>query len=66
MHDQVCGLVGKDEEQGLFEAGGQLLLGVYEAAGERGAETLPMVVGCLTGMAEKGLDPEDEEYGDEE
>ena len=58
VHDQVCGLVGMDEEQGMSEAVGQLLLGVYEVAGERGAEALPMVVGCLTEMAEKGLDPE--------
>ena len=68
MHDQVCSLVEKDEEQGMSQVIGQLLLGVYEAAWERGAEMLPMVVGCLTEMAEKGLDAEDKDsyYSDEE
>ena len=43
-------------------------LGICDAAGTGTAETIPMVVGCLTELAEKGIDPEDEEsyYSDEE
>ena len=46
----------------------QLLLGICDAAHDCAAETIPVFVGCLTELREKGIDPEDEEsyYGDEE
>ena len=46
----------------------QLILGICDAAGAETAETIPVVVGCLTELAEKGIDPEDEEsyYSDKE
>ena len=39
----------------------QLLLGVCNAAGDHAAETIPVVVSCLTELAEKGIDPQHEE-----
>ena len=55
------------ESQDL-RAVGQLILGICDAASTGTAETVPVVVGCLTELAEKGIDPEDEEsyYSDEE
>ena len=45
----------------MSEAVSQLLLGVRDAAGDHAAETIPVVVSCLTELAQKGIDPEDEE-----
>ena len=55
-------------ETRVSEAVSQLLLEVCDAAGDCAAETIPVVVGCLTELAQKGIDPEDEEsyYSDEE
>ena len=52
----------------VSEAVSQLLPGVHDAAGDHATETIPVVVGCLTELAEKGIDPEDEDsyYNDEE
>ena len=52
----------------MSEAVSLLVLGICDAAGMGTAETVPVVVGCLTKLAEKGIDPEDEEsyYSDEE
>ena len=52
----------------MSKAVSKLILGISNAAGTGTAETIPVVVGCLTGLAEKGIDPEDEEsyYSDEE
>ena len=41
----------------------QLLLGVYEAAGDSGTATLPEAA-CLTKLAEKGINPELEDSYD--
>ena len=45
----------------MSEAVSQQLLGVSDVAGDHAAETIPVVVSCLTELAEKGIDPEDEE-----
>ena len=52
----------------MSEAVSQLLLGVRDAADDHAAETIPVVVGCLTELAEKGIDLKDEDsyYSEEE
>ena len=52
----------------MSKAVSQLLLGVCDAVGDCAAETILVVVGCLTEFAENVIDPEDEEsyYSDEE
>ena len=46
----------------------QLVLGICDAAGAGAAKTILVVVGCLSELAEKGVDQEDEEsyYSEEE
>ena len=68
VHNVVCDQVQAKERSKVSEAVSQLLLGVCDAAGDRAMETIPVVVSCLTELAEKGIDPEDEEsyYNDEE
>ena len=68
VHDKLCNQVHVKERAGMFEAVSQLVLGICDAAGTGTAETVPVVVGRLTELAEKGIDPEDEEsyYSDEE
>ena len=48
------------ERPRVSKAVSQLLLGVCDAAGDCATETTPVVGGCLTELAEKGVDPEDE------
>ena len=52
----------------MSHAVSQLISGNCDATGTGTAETTPVVVGCLTEWAEKGIDPEYEEsyYSDEE
>ena len=68
VHDAVCDQVQAKERLRVSEAVRQLLLGVRHTTHDHAAETMPVVVGCLTKLAEKGFDPEDEDsyYGDEE
>ena len=68
VHDKVCGQVHAKERARMSEAVSQLILGISDAAGTGTAETIPVVVGCLTELVEKGIDPEDEEsyYRDKE
>ena len=68
VHDAICGQVHVRERPRVSEAVSQLLLGVCDAAGDCAAETILVVVGCLAELAEKGIDPEDEEsyYSNEE
>ena len=67
LHEVVCDQVHVRERSRVLEVVSQLLLGVCDAAGDCATETVPVVVGCLTELAEKG-DLEDEEsyYSDEE
>ena len=68
VHNAICDHVHVRERPRVSGAVSQLMLGVCDAAGDCAAETIPVVVGCLTDLAEKGIDPEDEEsyYSDEE
>ena len=68
VHDNVCGQVHAKERARMSEAVSQLILGISDAAGTGTVEIIPVVVGCLTELAQKGIDPEDEEsyYNDEE
>ena len=68
VHDKLCDHVHAKERARMSEAVSQLVLGICDAAGTGTAETVPVVVGCLTGLAEKGIGPEDEEsyYNDED
>ena len=68
VHDEVCDRVHAKERARMSEAVSQLKLGICDAAGTGTAETIPVVVGCLTELGEKGIDPKDEEsyYSDEE
>ena len=68
VHNAICDHVHVRERPRVSGAVSQLMLGVCDAAGDCAAETIPVVVGCLTDPAEKGIDPEDEEsyYSDEE
>ena len=68
VHNAICDQVHVRERTRVSEAVSQLLLGVCDATGDCAAETILVVVGCLTELAEKGIDPEDEEsyYSDEE
>ena len=60
--------VHEKERARMSEAVSQLILGICDAASEGATEAIPMVVGYLSELAEKGVDPEDEEshYSDEE
>ena len=58
VHDEVCEQVKEKERSRMSEAASQLLLGIYHVAGDCAAETIPLVVGCSTELAEKGIDPE--------
>ena len=42
----------------MSEAVSQLILGICDAAGARAAETISVVVGCLSELAEKGVEDE--------
>ena len=66
-HDKLCQVHGKERAR-MSEAVSQLILRICDAAGTGTVETLPVVVSCLTELAENGIDPEDEEsyYTDEE
>ena len=64
LHDAICDQVHVRERPGVSEAVNQLLLGVCDAVGDCKAETIPVVVGCLTELAERGIDPEDEQSYD--
>ena len=68
VHNAVCDQVPAKERSRVSEAVSQLLLRFCDAAGDRAMETIPVVVSCLTELAEKGIDPEDEGsyYNDEE
>ena len=68
VHDKLCDQVHAKKRARMSEAVSQLVLGICDAAGTGTAETVPVVVGCLTKLAEKGIDPEDEGsyYGDED
>ena len=61
VHKAVCDQVQAKERYRVSEAVSQLLLGVCDAAGDHAAETIPVEVSCLTELAERGSDPEDEE-----
>ena len=60
VHDKVCDQVHEKERARMSEAVSQLILGICDAARARAAETISMVVGCLSELAEKGVDVEDE------
>ena len=68
VHDAVCDHVQAKERSRVSQAVSHLLRGVCDAVGDCAMETIPVVVGCLTELAEKGIDPEDEEsyYSDKE
>ena len=68
VHDKLCDQVHAKERARMSEAVSQLVSGICDAAGMGTSETVPVVVGCLTELAEKGIDQEDEEsyYSDEE
>ena len=68
VHDKLCDQVHAKERAKMSQAVSQLVLGICDAASMGTSETVPVVVGCLTELAEKGIDPEDEEsyYSDEE
>ena len=68
VHDRVCDQVHEKERASMLEAVSQLILGICDVAGAGAAGAIPMVVGCLSELVEKGVDPEDEEsyYSDEE
>ena len=67
-HDKVCNQVLQKERARMSEAVSQLIWGICDAAGEGAIEAIPVVVGCLPELTEKGVDPKDEEsyYGDED
>ena len=68
VHDKLCEQVHASERATMFEAVSQLVLGICDPAGTGTAETVTVVVGCLTELAEKGISLEDEEsyYSDED
>ena len=68
VHGEVCDQVHAKKRARMSEAVSQLILEICDAAGTGTAETIPVLVGGLTKLAEKGIDPEDEEsyYTDEE
>ena len=68
VHDKLCDQVHAKERARMSEAVSQLVLGICDAAGMGTSETVPVLVGCLTELAEKGIDLEDEEsyYSGEE
>ena len=68
VHDAICGQVQAKEMPRVSEAVSQLLPGVHDAVGDHTAQTILVVVGCLTELAEKGIDPEDKDrcYSDKE
>ena len=49
------------ERARMSEAVSQLILGICDTAGEGATEAIPVVVGCLSELDEKGFDPENEE-----
>ena len=68
VHDKLCDQVRAKERARMSEAVSQPVSGICNAAGMGTSETVPVVVGCLTELAKKGIDPEDEEsyYSDED
>ena len=68
VHDKLYNQMHAKERAKMSEAVSPLVLRICDAAGMGTAETVLVVVGCLTELAEKGIDPEDEEsyYSDEE
>ena len=61
VHDKLCDQVHAKVRGRISQAVSQLVLGICDAASSGTAETIPVIVGCSTELAEKGLDVEDEE-----
>ena len=68
VHDQVCDQVHEKERANMLEPVSHLMLGICNAARDGAKEVIPMVVGCLSALCEKGVDSKHEEgyYNDEE